>query len=151
MMPAIRWRTRPAAEAATDVAARLSRASSDAREEWAILSRWHPNVLFEGVAAISEAAISELTPHLNGPIQCWTSGQPLSESGGTLIVREVGLLDSVEQRSLLRAIDECAGRGDALQVIATTSTPLYSAVERAAFRPDLYYRLNVVRLDLVEQ
>jgi transcriptional regulator of acetoin/glycerol metabolism len=36
-----------------------------------------------------------------------------------------------------------------VQVISTTSRPLFSLVERGAFLRELYYKLNVVRIDLI--
>jgi len=36
-----------------------------------------------------------------------------------------------------------------VQVVSTTSEPLFPLVQTGAFHPDLYYKLNVVLMDLL--
>src|SRR5689334_2104455 len=66
---------------------------------------------------------------------------------GTLLVKEVAGLDREQQKQLLRWLDQFEHRAH-VQVVSTTSTRLYDLVESGDFLPDLYYRLNVVRLDV---
>ena len=76
--------------------------------------------------------------------------------GGTLFLDEIGDLPVDLQPSLLRAIE--TGRitpvgGDAEQasdfrLLAATNRDLLKAVEEGRFREDLYYRLNVINLEL---
>jgi transcriptional regulator with PAS, ATPase and Fis domain len=40
-------------------------------------------------------------------------------------------------------------RGD-VQIVSTTSRPMLQLIENGEFRAELYYRLNVVRIDLGE-
>jgi Nif-specific regulatory protein len=72
-------------------------------------------------------------------------------SGGTLFLDEVGELPLPAQVKLLRALqqgeihrvgDEAPRRVD-VRVVAATNAPLEQAIERGAFRADLYYRLNI--------
>ena len=75
--------------------------------------------------------------------------QPLPQpSEGTLILLEVARLDANQQTELLRWLDQFDQRSH-VQVISTTSKPLFSLVEKGAFLGDLYYKLNVVRIDLI--
>jgi two-component system response regulator AtoC len=74
--------------------------------------------------------------------------------GGTLVLDEIAYLPVEAQAKLLRVIEEreferLGGRRtikvDA-RLIALTNVDLDDAVKRRAFREDLFYRLNVVRL-----
>lgn len=76
--------------------------------------------------------------------------------GGTLFLDEIGNLPISSQAKLLRALeDRTIERVGGLRpievdirIIAATNINLLDAVERGAFREDLYYRLNVVKLKL---
>jgi DNA-binding NtrC family response regulator len=61
-----------------------------------------------------------------------------------LIVRDVAALTAADQQRLLRWLES----GERSQVLSTTSEPLFSLVERGQFLANLFYRLNVVRLDV---
>jgi two-component system NtrC family response regulator len=76
--------------------------------------------------------------------------------GGTLMLDEVGDLPKGAQVKLLRVLQEQAferlggtrtHRVD-VRVIAATNRDLEALVRTSEFRPDLYYRLNVVTVDL---
>ncbi len=75
---------------------------------------------------------------------------------GTLLLDEVGAMPSAGQAKLLRAIqdgeferlgDEQATRVD-VRVVASTNSDLEAEVQQGRFRADLFYRLNVVRIDV---
>ena len=76
--------------------------------------------------------------------------------GGTLLLDEVGDLAQALQIKLLRVLEEKAyeplGATASVQadvrVLAATHRDLARSVEQGAFRQDLYFRLNVVRLEL---
>jgi PAS domain S-box-containing protein len=76
--------------------------------------------------------------------------------GGTLLLDEIGDLSKQMQVKLLRVLQEKAyeplGSTETLRadvrVIASTNRNLAQAVSSRKFRQDLYYRLNVVRLEL---
>ena len=76
--------------------------------------------------------------------------------GGTLLLDEIGELSKQMQAKLLRVLQEKEyeplGSTETVKtdvrVIASTNRDLAEDVARRAFRQDLYYRLNVVRLSL---
>src|SRR6266566_5884346 len=75
---------------------------------------------------------------------------------GTLVLDEIAHLSLEAQAKLLRVIEhrefERLGGRQTIEVdarlIALTNTDLADAVKRRAFRDDLFYRLNVVHLQL---
>ncbi len=75
---------------------------------------------------------------------------------GTLVLDEIAALPMPVQARLLRAIEEkrCERPGGAstvrvrARIVALTSVDLAHAVARRTFREDLYYRLNVVPLQV---
>ncbi len=77
-------------------------------------------------------------------------------AGGTLLLDEIGEMDLRLQAKLLRAIqerqiDRVGGRGPVtvdLRIVATTNRDLMTEVEARRFREDLYYRLNVINIEL---
>jgi len=75
---------------------------------------------------------------------------------GTLLLDEVSAMPPAGQAKLLRAIqdgeferlgDEQATRVD-VRVVASTNSDLEHEVQQGRFRADLFYRLNVVRIDV---
>ena len=76
--------------------------------------------------------------------------------GGTILLDEIGEMPLLLQAKLLRAlqekeIDRVGGKSPVpvdVRVIATTNRDLWAECEGGRFREDLYYRLNVVRIEL---
>lgn len=76
--------------------------------------------------------------------------------GGTLFLDEVGEMGPRSQAALLRALEQrvirrVGGNRDIpvdLRVIAATNRNLAQLVDDGVFREDLYYRLNVVEIDV---
>jgi DNA-binding NtrC family response regulator len=76
--------------------------------------------------------------------------------GGTLFLDEVGELPLPLQAKLLRVLQERRVRRVGarvenavdVRVVAATSRPIDDMVARGEFRRDLFYRINVVRIDL---
>jgi DNA-binding NtrC family response regulator len=75
---------------------------------------------------------------------------------GTLFLDEIGHLPLGLQGKLLRALEEkrirrvgaTESRAVDVRIVAATHVDLRAALERGEFREDLYYRLNVIVLDL---
>lgn len=111
-------------------------------------------------AAIPEALLeNELFGHERGAYTGATVSQPgklAAAHGGTVFLDEIGEVSPAIQAKLLRAIEAKAiyrlggtQRVDVdFRIIAATNTDLAQAVRSGTFRKDLYYRLNVVRVDL---
>lgn len=104
-------------------------------------------------------AESELFGHRKGAFTGAThdySGKIKAADGGTLFLDEVGELPLSIQVKLLRFLEEgeCQTLGQTrpekvnVRLIAATNKSLQQASETGTFRPDLYYRLNVVPLEL---
>jgi two-component system nitrogen regulation response regulator GlnG len=76
--------------------------------------------------------------------------------GGTLFLDEIGDMPMTTQTKILRVLQEGeisrVGNNQSIKVdvriIAATNKDLWQAVQRKEFREDLFYRLNVVRLNL---
>ncbi|HUB67607.1 MAG TPA: sigma-54 dependent transcriptional regulator [Candidatus Methylacidiphilales bacterium] len=76
--------------------------------------------------------------------------------GGTLFLDEIGDMPLTTQTKILRVLQEGeisrVGHNQSIKtdvrIIAATNKDLWQAVQRKEFREDLFYRLNVVRLNL---
>ena len=111
-------------------------------------------------AAIPEHLLeSELFGHEKGAFTSATTSKPgLFEeaNGGTLFLDELGHLPLSLQGKLLRVLEERTIRRVGgtrsihvdVRVLAATHVNLAAAVRRGEFREDLYYRLNVVPIEL---
>jgi hypothetical protein len=107
------------------------------------------NLLLVGVEPEMWQPLQNQLSDLAEPIVTWSPGKrlgfPSATETGTLILRDVDRLSSDDQRQLLEWL-EPAGR--CVRVISTTSAPLYPRVEAGAFIDTLYYRLNIVTLEI---
>jgi two-component system response regulator FlrC len=111
-------------------------------------------------AAIPENLIeSELFGHEKGAFTGANNrriGKFEESSGGTLLLDEVTEMDFKLQAKLLRAIqekeiDRLGATGSVkvdLRIIATSNRDIQHEVSKGAFREDLYFRLNVINLEL---
>ena len=66
------------------------------------------------------------------------------QSDATIYLDEVGDLPAEAQTQLVKLMREDGGA----RIIASTRQPLSSLIDSGAFREDLYYRINVVRIDM---
>lgn len=111
-------------------------------------------------AALPESLIeSELFGHKKGSFTGATTNTPglfQAADGGTLFLDEINSLPVSIQAKLLRFLDcgECLGVGDIhpykvdVRIIAATNSDLISQIAEGEFRRDLFFRLNVVPLEL---
>jgi Nif-specific regulatory protein len=111
-------------------------------------------------AAITETLLeSELFGHERGAFTgalAQKKGKLEVADGGTLFLDEVGELAPTLQAKLLRVLQEReferVGGTRTLKVdvriIAATNKDLQQAISTGAFRPDLFYRLNVVSFEM---
>jgi DNA-binding NtrC family response regulator len=118
-----------------------------------------PFVAVNCAAIPAQLLESELFGHEQGAFTDARRAKPgLFEEadGGTLFLDEIGHLPVGLQGKLLRALDErrvrrvgaTQDRAVDVRIIAATHVELRAAVQRGEFREDLFYRLNVVHLEL---
>lgn len=111
-------------------------------------------------AAIPETLIeSELFGHEKGSFTGANAreiGILEAANGGTVFLDEIGEMNVAMQAKLLRAIQEkeirrVGGKVNLpldVRIISATNRDLEQEIKKGAFREDLYYRLNVIRINL---
>ena len=118
-----------------------------------------PFVTFNCAALHRELAEAELFGHTRGAFtgaDHARKGLFREADGGTLLLDEIGEMDLQTQGSLLRVLQESEVRPIGkdkpyrvdVRIIATTNRMLADEVERGRFREDLFYRLNVIAIDV---
>jgi two-component system response regulator PilR (NtrC family) len=133
---------------------RVARAVHDASD------RARAPFLVVNCGALPEALLeSELFGHEKGAFtgaQQRTRGLFREAAGGTVFLDEVGELPLAMQVKLLRVLQEKKVRGVGesqesavdVRVLAATNRSVEDDVKTGKFRQDLYYRLNVIRIDV---
>jgi len=102
---------------------------------------------------------SELFGHARGSFtdaHASRAGLLVRASGGTLFLDEIGEAPAGLQAKLLRALEDRRVRpvgGDDerpfdARIVCATNRDLEAEIEAGRFRSDLYYRINVIRIDL---
>lgn len=118
-----------------------------------------PLVIINCAALPDSLAESELFGHRKGAFTGAVTDHPgriRTAAGGTLFLDEVGELSPAIQAKLLRFLEtgECQSVGSTdcqrvdTRLLAATHRDLHGLVRAGRFREDLYYRLNVVPLEL---
>jgi len=123
-------------------------------------ARCHKPFVIINCGAIPENLLeSELFGHEKGAFTGATAkkaGKVEDANAGTLFLDEIGELPLAMQVKLLRflqegVIERVGGKGSIqidARVIAATNVDLEQAIDKGDFREDLYYRLNVVPIQL---
>ncbi|MCV6636222.1 sigma-54 dependent transcriptional regulator [Candidatus Albibeggiatoa sp. nov. NOAA] len=118
-----------------------------------------PFIIINCAALPEQLVESELFGHRKGAFTGATQhqqGKIQAAQGGTLFLDEIGELPLSIQAKLLRFLEsgECQPVGQQqvekvdTRVIAATHRDLYALSQTGKFRQDLYYRLNIVPLEL---
>jgi len=105
------------------------------------------NVLVEGPEVSTLAVLHLLQPHLPAPVIRRAKGAPFQVPPGevgALILEDVGGLGAEEQARLLAWID----LRPLTQIVSTTAYPLFAFVTRGGFDASLYYRLNIILVEV---
>src|SRR5271166_2331565 len=121
--------------------------------------RYHPLVAIHCGALTDTLLESELFGHEKGAFtgaQYRKKGKFEIAEGGTVFLDEVGDITLKTQTDLLRVLQEReivrVGGNQIIKVdfrcIAATNKDLERLIEEGKFRPDLFYRLNVFRIEL---
>jgi hypothetical protein len=120
------------------------------RNELSWLSRAHPNILLVGDGMATAAALSELQSIYRFPVIVRNCGGlplalPQTESANTLILHDVAALPPADQQMLS---DWLSSGNRRTQVVTTSAEALLPLVTTGAFLATLYYRLNVIYVDV---
>jgi two-component system, NtrC family, response regulator HydG len=121
--------------------------------------RFHPLVVIHCGALTETLLESELFGHEKGAFtgaQYRKKGKFEIAEGGTVFLDEIGDISLKTQTDLLRVLQEReivrVGSNQPIRVdfrcVAATNKDLEVLIEEGKFRPDLYYRLNVFRIEL---
>lgn len=125
----------------------------------ASMRRFHPLVVIHCGALTETLLESELFGHEKGAFtgaQYRKKGKFEIAEGGTVFLDEIGDITLKTQTDLLRVLQEReitrVGGNQVIKVdfrcVAATSKNLEEAIGEGTFRPDLFYRLNVFRIEL---
>jgi DNA-binding NtrC family response regulator len=121
--------------------------------------RFHPLVAIHCGALTETLLESELFGHEKGAFtgaQYRKKGKFEIAEGGTVFLDEIGDITLKTQTDLLRVLQEReitrVGGNQTIKVdfrcVAATNKDLEKLIEEGKFRPDLFYRLNVFRIEL---
>jgi len=121
--------------------------------------KFHPMVVIHCGALTESLLESELFGHEKGAFtgaQYRKKGKFEIAEGGTVFLDEIGDISLKTQTDLLRVLQEReivrVGSNQPIKVdfrcIAATNRNLEQLIEEGKFRPDLFYRLNVFRIEL---
>ena len=125
----------------------------------ASMRRFHPLVVIHCGALTETLLESELFGHEKGAFtgaQYRKKGKFEIAEGGTVFLDEIGDISLKTQTDLLRVLQEReitrVGGNQVIKVdfrcVAATNKNLEGMIDEGTFRPDLFYRLNVFRIEL---
>jgi hypothetical protein len=113
-----------------------------------LVRRWRRNTLIVGTPETADALVTSLLPSLETPITSWpttVASRPSRDAARTLIIPGLHRLDALEQQQLVEWLDD---RWQHVHVISLSDRQIFPLVEQGTFVEALYYRLNLLHLDL---
>jgi hypothetical protein len=112
-----------------------------------MLRQGQARALVIGTERATRAVIRALHADFWSPVLNVRAGARLTlpENDGTLLLHNVSALDTADQDRLFQWLN-VTRRG--VSVIAVSPKPLFPMVQRGAFLSDLFYRLNVIVIDV---
>jgi DNA-binding NtrC family response regulator len=139
-------RRAPAAGVATHARGQLC--AQLAYAEFLHVASRRANVLLTGPDDRVASLLDALQGHLRPPVTRWRRGRALElprGGDGTLLIHEPGALSCHEQHRLFEWLTVRTCR---TQIVSTSTRSLWPEVQSGQFMPGLFYRLNVISLDL---
>jgi hypothetical protein len=114
-----------------------------------MLRHGHARALLLGSERATFAVLRALRADFGSRVLNVRAGGPLTlpETSATLIIHEISALDTADQHRLQQWL-ELGPAGSS--VIAVASEPMFPLVQRGAFLPDLFYRLNLIVIDVTD-
>jgi hypothetical protein len=118
-------------------------------EPWGRIVAHRIPVLVTGTDVSIDTFVNELKPLLPAPLTSIDCGSPLTlngfGNGGTVVLRH---LDRCELASQGHLLERLYVRPLGTQVIGTSSRSLFPLIATGAFLDLLYYRLNIIHVEL---
>jgi glutamate racemase len=114
-----------------------------------MLRHGRARALVVGTKRATAAVLRALRADFASPVFNLRAGGALTlpETSATLLIHEVSALDTADQHRLQQWLERSAAGSS---VIAVASEPLFPLVQRGAFLPDLFYRLNLIVIDVTD-
>ena len=107
------------------------------------------NLLLVGDSVDVDSFLGAVRPELEEPLICRRCSDglalPAESQPATLVLQDIGAMKDDDQNLLLGFLDAFLHR---TQIVSTTSMSLLPYVQSGAFLDRLYYRLNVVRVEV---
>jgi transcriptional regulator of acetoin/glycerol metabolism len=107
------------------------------------------NLLLVHVDDVAQDHVESFLLDRRTPAAVWRPGQrlvlPQMSHGETMILHDVGALSLDDQHRLAAWLE---GAGRSTHIVSTTPVPLLPHVQAGAFLDKLYYRLNMVCVDV---
>jgi transcriptional regulator of aromatic amino acid metabolism len=117
-------------------------------EDCALAQAARANLLLVHVDADLQDFVESLLLDRREPMPIWRPGQPLvlpPHARRMMILQDVGAMSLEDQHRLLAWLE---GPGKRTQIVSTSPVSLVQRLEAGTFLDTLYYRLNVVYVDV---
>jgi hypothetical protein len=114
-----------------------------------MLRQGRARALVVGTKRATDSVLRALRADFGSSVLNLRAGGPLTlpETGATLIIHDVSTLNPADQDRLQQWLSLSP---PGISVIAVTSEPLFPLVQRGAFLTDLFYRLNLIVIDVTD-